>query len=1110
MLIGHKKSPSLRRKLLELSRESVLKYFVLEVFFLAITIWFYRENLYILNIKAFPEIAQYKLYFESSGVPASYPAIWGFIAMAFKLNVFQSQLLDAIVELNLVLLSNYFLITQIQDALFQNINSKPLSLLINGILAVFFALNPFFLFADYKFVITFIAFMNTFFALQLYALKRMNKAKYLAIQFLSVFFLSLAVNEYPLVWVFYFSVYLLFIIPIGHLANNGKKALLSLFMSILFLVFFSNFISLFELVLSPSPPPSPPIEHPLNLVFIDLLDKIPQLSLALTGVDAWIPKGKILNEYVLLVATAMVSSIVYSLFLSTKKSKATILLLFWLIAVGLNLPIHNDFNLPVLLTIKLLEEHVVSSIRFGLIFTAMDANRLSLYIYWYGFIVVLSIAAIYLTRIFKNNRRKISFIGKILLLMIFVSPLIGMIMIAPVSDYPPHFVVPSTVQPYGITAFNEVYNYISSVNNVNYNQWIYLSNPYGYFPTVLFPNGMGTANPNYPFYVNFQEVLQTPYFEQFFQTIPAGTYIFPTRQTPVFIQPRSINSNLSYAQNFNRSNVKVGYPIFVIGSETTFDNFLLSNSYIVSNSSSIIYYAQKNSALQYFPIYNHNQLDSNDFKQSVLEVIIKGEIRFPSNLTGGYLFGISNSTQPWFGSSNNFFGFGFNQYTSSISYNLNNEWFGLVSQEINQSIIKFMGRIYIINERLNQSILFGCLNDACGMLTTNFTFNHFKYVAFQAYRADPSNVNFNVTIQNLNINNPSFIPIFYDSYFADSKHFVNALNYSQFILFGSHYSFTDLLDTYLYWSKNVDVITPAVYAFNEPDNGWFQVFNSNDPQAAYYSEEIPDDALSLQFGYGSYVGYAESVHPNQVITIPLKLPNNNEKYYIALNILYSPLGGNLNVMFGNVSQTFSTYSSIPYYRWVNLTIQGENNVLKIMNKSGVQSINLILIVTQEQAQKAKQAIQQLLKEKQVITTDSSLNDVLKNVTIEGQYNADVQTNIVRLTFESLDKKPIVLEFPTTVNFAYEIKSGDALSSIVPVWGNFLGVLIVPDRSSATVSINLPTTDYYSGITNYIPLSLSLALLIGSTKSKKLKLVITNTQIKKANVYGRFGDRPHIV
>jgi len=49
----------------------------------------------------------------------------------------------------------------------------------------------------------------------------------------------------------------------------------------------------------------------------------------------------------------------------------------------------------------------------------------------------------------------------------------------------------------------------------------------------------------------------------------------------------------------------------------------------------------------------------------------------------------------------------------------------------------------------------------------------------------------------------------------------------------------------------------------------------------------------------------------------------------------------------------------------------------------------------------------------------------------------------------------VLEFPTTVNFAYEIKSGDALSSIVPVWGNFLGVLIVPDRSSGCCEYKSP-------------------------------------------------------
>ena len=340
--------------------KSILKYFVLEVFFLIVTLWFYRDYLYLLNAKAFPEIALYKLYFVGSGVPSNYPAIWGLLSMIFKLSVYQSQLLDAIVELNLVIISTYFLITQIQQTLSQSTNGF-LKLILSLILAVFFALNPFFLFADYKFLITFIAFMNTFFALQLYALKKLSKASYLAIQLLSIFFLTLAVNEYPLVWVFYFFIYLLLIIPIGYLSNSGKKALISLFMSILFLAFFSNFISLFELILSPSPPPSPPIEHPLNLVYIDLLDKVPQLSLALTGVDAWIPKGKILNEYVLLIATAMVSSIVYSLFLSTKKSKATILLLFWLIAVGLNLPVHNDFNLPVLLTIKLLEEHVVSS-----------------------------------------------------------------------------------------------------------------------------------------------------------------------------------------------------------------------------------------------------------------------------------------------------------------------------------------------------------------------------------------------------------------------------------------------------------------------------------------------------------------------------------------------------------------------------------------------------------------------------------------------------------------------------------------------------------------------------------------------------------------------------
>ncbi|PSN82583.1 hypothetical protein B9Q02_11525 [Candidatus Marsarchaeota G1 archaeon BE_D] len=160
--------------------------------------------MYLLNAKAFPEIALYKLYFVGSGVPSNYPAIWGLLSMIFKLSVYQSQLLDAIVELNLVIISTYFLITQIQQTLSQSTNGF-LKLILSLILAVFFALNPFFLFADYKFLITFIAFMNTFFALQLYALKKLSKASYLAIQLLSIFFLTLAVNEYPLVWVFTFS-----------------------------------------------------------------------------------------------------------------------------------------------------------------------------------------------------------------------------------------------------------------------------------------------------------------------------------------------------------------------------------------------------------------------------------------------------------------------------------------------------------------------------------------------------------------------------------------------------------------------------------------------------------------------------------------------------------------------------------------------------------------------------------------------------------------------------------------------------------------------------------------------------------------------------------------
>ena len=167
-----------------------------------------------------------------------------------------------------------------------------------------------------------------------------------------------------------------------------------------------------------------------------------------------------------------------------------------------------------------------------------------------------------------------------------------------------------------------------------------------------------------------------------------------------------------------------------------------------------------------------------------------------------------------------------------------------------------------------------------------------QYLTLQEYACRTSNISVSAHVTDYRIENPSspLLPIFYDSPFQSTSSLTNSIKNSGVVIFGNNYNTRDLVFSYLSLNASSSPVLPSAYAIDYPQKGWYQVFSSNDPQGAYYDENIYPDELPTETGYGPGIGFAESVLNNSSMVIPLSKKLNSQDI-IGMNILFSPMGG---------------------------------------------------------------------------------------------------------------------------------------------------------------------------------------------------------------------------
>jgi len=339
----------------------------------------------------------------------------------------------------------------------------------------------------------------------------------------------------------------------------------------------------------------------------------------------------------------------------------------------------------------------------------------------------------------------------------------------------------------------------------------------------------------------------------------------------------------------------------------------------------------------------------------------------------------------------------------------------------------------------------------------------------------------------------AYSPIFYDSLFYNESQFLNSLNYSDYIVFSQGCNITNLYFSDLVFSPNTLKIAPSEFTTEPKGVGWYQRFVTNTPQGSYFRGLIPLDSLPIQMGYNEAYGYVFSITPNSSITLPITPPVPG--YGIAVNLLFSPNGGALKITSGNESTAFSTYSPSSYYNWVILPSRNFGESLTFVNEAGMQSINLVMEFNNAQFLRAESDVNSILDPRDHLYFDNfsvyepyqsesggtSLN--FNQIHVYGNFDISKGTNLIVIEGMKVDY-PIMLILPLlNLNYNYQASSYQTSNSksnayMVPVWGNFMGVIVSNYNTGVPVLVKVfvpPSVQYYS-IAIYIPFFASLILV----------------------------------
>jgi len=266
-------------------------------------------------------------------------------------------------------------------------------------------------------------------------------------------------------------------------------------------------------------------------------------------------------------------------------------------------------------------------------------------------------------------------------------------------------------------------------------------------------------------------------------------------------------------------------------------------------------------------------------------------------------------------------------------------------------------------------------------------------------------------------------------------------------------------------------VLPSAYAIDYPQNGWFQVFSGNDPQGAYYSENVIPYELPIQIGYGPGVGFAESVKNNSNLTVPLSSQVGSNGI-VGINMLYSPMGGEIRINIGSEEYNLSTFSGNgSYFKWIMLNAPEGSKNIKFQNLNGVQSINMILETSLNTYEEAQTEIQKLTNGKLIIELGHSSQEIgsgMENTTIRGNFDLNAEQNVIFVS--GLNSPSLALLLPTGYPMVYRpnISNSNGSVTYLPFWGSFAG-LIINNITRGETLIKVVNQSYYTGAYVYWPI-----------------------------------------
>ncbi len=1087
----------LRNQLKELLGKRHWKLYVsIELLFISIAFLVYRNDILGFFYKGALEVAFWKD--NISQFPMNYLQVWALPAYFFRLTIFQFYDLQKLVDFFIFLNSSFLLSVQFIKIINEKTGNNYYSdyfFLPALIGTAILSFNPVFIDLFYKFGVANLAIMNFTIYFFMQSNRSRSRANWILLLLLSSFIFLLSYNSYPLILIFTFSLIILVCMPFAIYTKNKAKFTLSLII-LISLIFTLNpsIISIFHVVSLGGNAAQEPLFHVVNLIYYTMNTN--NAIISFSGMNTFnVHSFLFYNEVLSLILIVLI----FTLFLASakyRKLKLTKYLISSLVIVEIfNFYAFNGFTVSNYLIYIIVSNHLVTYNHLGIFLTAMDSDRLVLIVYWYLVATLLTLASFSLLKELPNRRKlttkrradeKDKFLTRTvhyrvghqkLIIQIFIVIIVLIFASLQISNYSNNFVDGSLN--------SEAYHYVSNTADLKYNSYLFFQN-INFQSNYVYPITNNPVGSDYGFFQNMNNAFNSPNFKYLYSTFPANTYIYNTSSSPIVSGTQLLNSYTGYINNYNSSNIITGIPAFVIGSQQSYDTYTFENSTNYVNGTG-----------EYITNLSHNSISYHQLSQRELNGINKGYIlslSIHANLdnghTGSYLVGLAgNSTDLYgYGTNNPFYGVatsmvGNTTYLTAQNTN-SSTWHQLQTLPVGKKDTNFTFNIYILQDNTSYQLYYDINNNWYTAPLINNE-SALRYLTFQAYNINPSNISLNVNISDYQLNNiPRFIPIFYDSYFNNLTSFLQALQNSQRVVFLPHYNLEDLVQSYLVWSGNSTTVEPAAYAINFPNNGWFQVFNSNPPQGSYFGEGIPTSILPIQSGYGDYQGYAESITGNSTILIPTAIKTNE---FVSVNLLFSPDGGMIRFHLGSQLININTYSNSSFYKWISFRSINNAANLTIENLNGIQSINVINVYNKSDYLNAMTVINNNLPGKQEI------NGLLKaentNYKIYGNY--DIASTVNEFAINSPIPEKLITILPADVNYARVVKSNDLNPFIVPAWGNFFGIIFnVGTNENHTIKV-LANSSRLDGYFLYTPPFIGLIVALGRISYNRKKKTPAN-------------------